>query len=114
MAVFWFTFGLVHRVQLEMVSAENTLLSFRAKFYMQPFGSRPLVPLPLPPLVSRRETGSSSAPSHLAYESFATEAGHILTASHEGFGARQTRAQIPVSPLFSCVTLSKSLNLSDP
>lgn len=72
MAVFWFTFGLVHRVQLEMGSAENTLLSFRAQFpnfYMQPAGPRPLLPLPLPPLVSQRNRviPPSSAPSHLAY-----------------------------------------------
>lgn len=59
MAVFWFTLGLVHRVQLEMASAENTLLSFRAKFpnfYIQPVSSRPTA-LPLP-----RETGSSLPP----------------------------------------------------
>ena len=87
MTVSWFTLGLGHRVPLEMASAENTLLSFRAKFpnfYMQSVGSRPILPLPLPPLVSQRNRGTppSTPPSHLAYESFSTEAGHILTAYH--------------------------------
>lgn len=47
MAVFWFTLGLVHRVQLKMAPAENTFLSFVAKFpnfYMQPVSSRPAAP----------------------------------------------------------------------
>lgn len=31
MAVFWFTLGLVHRVQLKMAPAENPFLVFRGK-----------------------------------------------------------------------------------
>lgn len=47
MALFWFTLSLVHRVQLKLASAENTLLFLRAKFpnfYMQPVGSRLTAP----------------------------------------------------------------------
>lgn len=48
MAVFLFTLGLVHRVQLKMAPAENTLFPFRANFpnfYMQAVRSRPTAPV---------------------------------------------------------------------
>lgn len=44
MAVFWFILGLVHRVQLKLASAVNTLLFLKAKFpnfYMLPVRSGP-------------------------------------------------------------------------
>lgn len=86
MAVFWFTLGLAHRVQLKTAPAENTFLSFRAKFpnfYMQPVSSRPAAPASMssgPP----EKQGHAPAPlcSCWASESFPTEVGHILTACH--------------------------------
>lgn len=86
MAVFWFTLGLVHRVQLKMASAENTLLSFRAKFpnfYLQPVSSRPTTPESASSGLPKQQGHRSVPfPSLLASEVFPTEAAHTLTAYH--------------------------------
>ena len=86
MAVFWFTLGLVHRVQLKMAPAENPFLSFGAKFpnfYMQPVSSRPAAPSSISSGLPEKQ-GHAPIPlcSRWASESFPTEAGHILTAGH--------------------------------
>lgn len=115
MTVFWFILGLVHRVQLKLASAVNTLLFLKAKFpnfYMLPVSSGPCLCLLWPPSIPPPLLllPAFLSPSCLASELFPTEAGHIVTAHHEGFGAGQTWVPIP-EPLFnSCVTLSKSLN----
>lgn len=90
MVVFWFILGLVHRVQLKLASAVNTLLFLKAKFpnfYMLPVSSGPAAPAS----ASSGLTASSlplsllSPPSFLSHsclasELFPIEAGHRVKA----------------------------------